>query len=321
MRQPATASRKEKLDYVEEVIKLLGMEDYAEAMVGVPGEGTDAVLLRDCAWLTDNLGLNVEQRKRLTIGVELAARPQLLVFLDEPTSGLDSQTAWSILDLLTTLKQHGQAVLCTIHQPSAPLFQRFDRLLFLAPNGRPAYFGEIGPGCKTLTSYFERNGAAPCPENENPAEWLMETIGCAPGSYSSINWHEVWRGSEELVRVNTELDAMETIPEKTDSTVEVQSGKGPDYWEFAAPFHVQMWECLKRVNLQFWRSPSYIYSKIALTTLTVSQLTRRSRDVADIDRGCSSDWRFTSRTTASKGFRTRLSAYSCWCKLPNKESS
>jgi ABC-type multidrug transport system ATPase subunit len=179
---------------------------------------------------------------------------------------MDSQTAWSILDLLTTLKHHGQAVLCTIHQPSAPLFQRFDRLLFLAPNGRTAYFGEIGPGCKTLTSYFERNGAAPCPEDDNPAEWLMETIGCAPGSHSEIDWPEVWRGSEELVQVRKELDAIETHPGE-----KVSDKKGLEYWEFAAPIHVQMWECLKRVNLQFWRSPSYIYSKIALTTLTVSE--------------------------------------------------
>jgi ATP-binding cassette, subfamily G (WHITE), member 2, PDR len=55
LRQPKTRSRQDKLDYVEEVIKLLGMEEYAGAVVGVPGEG-----------------LNVEQRKRLTIGVELA---------------------------------------------------------------------------------------------------------------------------------------------------------------------------------------------------------------------------------------------------------
>ncbi|KAK0707913.1 ABC transporter CDR4 [Lasiosphaeris hirsuta] len=244
MRQPASATKKEKLDYVEEVIKLLGMGEYAEAVVGIPGEG-----------------LNVEQRKRLTIGVELAARPQLLIFLDEPTSGLDSQTAWSILDLLTTLKQHGQAVLCTIHQPSAPLFQRFDRLLFLAPNGRPAYFGDIGAGCKTLTSYFERNGAKPCPGDGNPAEWLMETIGCAPGSHSDIDWPAVWRESSEL-------DTMEAnLSEKGQATA-TTTHNGPEYWEFAAPYHVQLWECTKRVNAQYWRSPSYIYSKIALTTLT-----------------------------------------------------
>lgn len=60
------------------------------------------------------LGLNVEQRKRLTIGVELAAKPQLLLFLDEPTSGLDSQTSWAICDLMEKLTKNGQAVLCTV---------------------------------------------------------------------------------------------------------------------------------------------------------------------------------------------------------------
>jgi ABC-type multidrug transport system ATPase subunit len=94
LRQPASVSRKEKVAYVDEVIKLLGMEAYADAVFGVPGEG-----------------LSVEQRKRLTIGAELAAKPQLLLFLDEPTSGLDSQTSWSILNLIDTLTKHGQAIL------------------------------------------------------------------------------------------------------------------------------------------------------------------------------------------------------------------
>lgn len=66
----------------------------------------------------------------------MAAKPELLLFLDEPTSGLDSQTAWSILSLLKKLADNGQAILCTIHQPSALLFQEFDRLLFLASGGR-----------------------------------------------------------------------------------------------------------------------------------------------------------------------------------------
>lgn len=59
-----------------------------------------------------------------------------LLFLDEPTSGLDSQTAWAICDLMEQLKNSGQAILCTIHQPSAMLFKRFDRLLFLAEGGK-----------------------------------------------------------------------------------------------------------------------------------------------------------------------------------------
>ena len=68
LRQPPNVSIWEKYDYVEDVIRMLRMEEFAEAIVGVPGEG-----------------LNVEQRKLLTIGVELAAKPKLLLFLDEPT--------------------------------------------------------------------------------------------------------------------------------------------------------------------------------------------------------------------------------------------
>src|SRR6201992_4519109 len=114
LRQPAHIPRAEKLAYVDEVIKLLDMKEYADAVVGVPGEG-----------------LNVEQRKRLTIGVELAAKPELLLFLDEPTSGLDSQTAWTTCALLRKLADHGQAILCTIHQPSALLLQKFDKILLI----------------------------------------------------------------------------------------------------------------------------------------------------------------------------------------------
>lgn len=124
LRQSAEIPREEKLNYVKLVIDMLDMQEFSDAIIGVPGEG-----------------LNVEQRKRLTIGVELAARPQLLVFLDEPTSGLDSQTSWAICDLIEKLTASGQAVLCTIHQPSAMLFQRFDRLLLLAPGGKTVYFG------------------------------------------------------------------------------------------------------------------------------------------------------------------------------------
>jgi ATP-binding cassette subfamily G (WHITE) protein 2 (PDR) len=153
LRQPKSVSRKEKFEFVEDVIKMLNMKDFAEAVVGVPGEG-----------------LNVEQRKLLTIGVELAAKPALLLFLDEPTSGLDSQSSWAIVAFLRRLADNGQAVLATIHQPSAILFQEFDRLLFLAKGGKTVYFGDIGKNSETLLKYFESNGAEKCGENDNPAE-------------------------------------------------------------------------------------------------------------------------------------------------------
>ncbi|OJJ97758.1 hypothetical protein ASPACDRAFT_1858481 [Aspergillus aculeatus ATCC 16872] len=242
LRQPASIPRAEKTAYVEEVIKMLNMEAYAEAVVGVLGEG-----------------LNVEQRKRLTIGVEIAAKPDLLLFFDEPTSGLDSQTAWSICSLMRKLADHGQAILCTIHQPSAILMQEFDRLLFLAKGGRTVYFGELGPNMETLIKYFEDKGSAKCPPNANPAEWMLEVIGAAPGSHADKDWADVWNQSPERTQVRHELAQM-----KAELLQRPPPPQVTGYGEFAMPIWAQFVLCLKRMFQQYWRSPSYIYSKAAM---------------------------------------------------------
>ncbi|KLT39406.1 putative xenobiotic-transporting ATPase [Cutaneotrichosporon oleaginosum] len=252
LRQPKTVSREEKYDYVEQVLKLLEMDAYADAVVGVPGEG-----------------LNVEQRKRLTIGVELVAKPELLLFLDEPTSGLDSQTSWNILMLLRKLTANGQAILCTIHQPSAMLFEQFDRLLFLAKGGKTVYYGEVGEKSHILIDYFERNGAPKCPPGENPAEWMLSAIGAAPGSHTDYDWHQLWLDSPERVAVREELEEIKRerralVPKQNRSD---KSNKAA-YAEFAAPFSLQFLEVLRRVFQQYWRTPSYIWSKIALCVAT-----------------------------------------------------
>jgi ABC-type multidrug transport system ATPase subunit len=72
LRQPRDIPDVEKLRYVDTIIDLLELHDLEHTLVGRPGAG-----------------LSVEQRKRLTIGVELVAKPSILIFLDEPTSGLD----------------------------------------------------------------------------------------------------------------------------------------------------------------------------------------------------------------------------------------
>ncbi|GAQ40768.1 hypothetical protein AtubIFM56815_010776 [Aspergillus tubingensis] len=245
LRQPATTPRKEKLAYVEEVIKMLNMEAYAEAIVGVLGEG-----------------LNVEQRKRLTIGVEIAAKPDLLLFFDEPTSGLDSQTAWSICSLMRKLADHGQAILCTIHQPSAILMQQFDRLLFLAKGGKTVYFGELGQNMETLIRYFEAKGSVKCPPNANPAEWMLEVIGAAPGSHADRDWTEVWNQSPERAQVRLDLAEM-----KQELLQRPPPPRMVGYGAFAMPLWAQFVLCLQRMFQQYWRSPSYIYSKAAMCVI------------------------------------------------------
>ncbi|KAL3463322.1 ABC-2 type transporter-domain-containing protein [Aspergillus heterothallicus] len=242
LRQPKSVSNEEKHKYVEEVIEMLNMQDFADAIVGTPGEG-----------------LNVEQRKLLTIGVELAAKPALLIFLDEPTSGLDSQSSWSICAFLRKLADRGQAVLSTIHQPSAMLFQQFDRLLFLAKGGRTVYFGNIGEESRTLLDYFEANGARACGSSENPAEYILEVIGAGASGKSNQDWPVIWKESTQAKDIQTEIDRIHQ--ERGSASTEEDDNT---HQEYAMPFTSQLWYVTQRVFQQYWREPIYIWAKLIL---------------------------------------------------------
>ncbi|KAJ3454529.1 hypothetical protein MRS44_013129 [Fusarium solani] len=242
LRQPRSVSKKGKYQYVEEVIQMLGMEDFAEAVVGSLGEG-----------------LNVEQRKLLSIGVELAAKPSLLIFLDEPTSGLDSQSSWTICAFLRRLADNSQAVLATIHQPNALLFQTFDHLLFLAQGGKTVYFGDIGPQSRILLDYFARAGGRPCGGQENPAEYILEMV--SGDGASGVDWVEQWNNSSERDRVLAEFDRPNSRPEQA-------SGEGAENdefsHEFALPLYAQFVHVAGRAFKQYFRQPEYIFTKFLL---------------------------------------------------------
>ncbi|KAJ1330820.1 ATP-binding cassette subfamily G (WHITE) member 2 PDR [Microdochium nivale] len=251
LRQPCSVTRADKLRHVDRVVEMLEMDDFVGAVVGVPGQG-----------------LNVEQRKRLTIGVELAADPELLIFLDEPTSGLDSQTSWAICDLIERLTSTGQAVLCTIHQPSALLFQRFDRLLLLVPGGKTVYFGELGENCMTLIKYLERNGAPACPAEANPAEWMLDVVKPPLDGTPGIDWHQVWRESPEYDLVKGEMARLHNLSSNSNEDNNSPPGADSKDKEFAASFGTQFAQVLARTAKHFWRSPTYIWSKMCLVGLS-----------------------------------------------------
>ena len=171
LRGPAKMSLEEKHAYVEEVIDMLEMREIASALIGTPGAG-----------------LSLEKRKRVTIGVELAARPELVIFFDEPTSGLDSDSAYSIVRLMRKLSSAGQSILCTIHQPAAQLILQFDNLLLLAAGGKVAYFGPIGAQAETVLGYFALHGRASEAE-ENPAEYFIDIVN--GNTEKSKDWSDV----------------------------------------------------------------------------------------------------------------------------------
>ncbi len=54
------------------------------------------------------------QRKRVSVAVELLARPSIL-FLDEPSSGLDPATEFQLMTLLRDLADTGCTIVCTTH--------------------------------------------------------------------------------------------------------------------------------------------------------------------------------------------------------------
>jgi ABC-type multidrug transport system ATPase subunit/ABC-type multidrug transport system permease subunit len=238
LRQSRTTPREEKLKYVDTIIDLLEMHDIENTLIGTTGAG-----------------LSVEQRKRLTIGVELVAKPSILIFLDEPTSGLDGQAAFNIVRFLRKLADVGQAVLVTIHQPSAQLFLQFDTLLLLAKGGKTVYFGDIGKNASTLKEYFARYDAA-CPKEANPAEHMIDVVS---GTLSQgKDWNKVWLESPEYNNTTQELDLIisEAAAKEANTT--------DDGHEFAMPLWEQIKLVTRRGNLSIWRNTDYVNNKIAL---------------------------------------------------------
>ncbi|KAF7998651.1 hypothetical protein HF325_006929 [Metschnikowia pulcherrima] len=251
MRRPKSVPDEEKLEYVEQIIKVLDMEEYSDAIVGTPGSG-----------------LNVEQRKKLTIGVELVAKPSLLLFLDEPTSGLDSQSAWSIVQLLKSLAKAGQAILCTIHQPSSTLFEEFDRLLLLRKGGQTVYFGDIGEHSKDIVSYFESHGARECTSAENPAEYILEVIGAGATASTSQNWFDVWQSSHERIDAEKRIDELIGEGKQRAPLAKEDPANSKELrTKYAASIYSEMTHVTWRTALAFWRNPEYIMAKNMLMLL------------------------------------------------------
>ncbi|KAK3714845.1 ATP-binding cassette transporter snq2 [Vermiconidia calcicola] len=250
LRQPYEVPVAEKHAYVEEVLALLEMEDLADAIIGDPTSG-----------------LAVEQRKRVTIGVELAAKPQLLLFLDEPTSGLDSQSAFNIVRFLRKLAAAGQAILCTIHQPNASLFENFDRLLLLQKGGETVYFGDIGKDAQVLRGYFEKYGAY-CPPEANPAEWMLDAIGAGQAArIGDKDWGEIWTDSEEFEETRATITRI-----KEDRIKEAGAENKVEAKEYATPLWHQIKVVNKRQHKAFYRSPNYgftrLYNHVIIALLT-----------------------------------------------------
>ncbi|XP_048137645.1 pleiotropic drug resistance protein 3-like [Rhodamnia argentea] len=233
LRLPAHTDKNTRAEFVAAVLEMIELDDIKGAIVGVPGV----------------TGISTEQRKRLTIAVELVSNPSI-IFMDEPTSGLDARAAAIVMRVVKNIVSTGRTIVCTIHQPSIDIFEAFDELILLKRGGQMIYSGELGEHSNKLIKYFESIPGVPkIKDNYNPATWMLEITSPSLESQLGIDYSVIYKESDQC-RMNQELVRELSLP-----------APGTKETCFSARFPQNSWEqfktCLWKQHLTYWRSPKY----------------------------------------------------------------
>ncbi|KAG0455937.1 hypothetical protein HPP92_023725 [Vanilla planifolia] len=244
LRLPKEVNAEEKIKFVDEVLELVELNIIKDAIVGLPGV----------------TGLSTEQRKRLTIAVELVANPSI-IFMDEPTSGLDARAAAIVMRTVRNTVDTGRTVVCTIHQPSIHIFEAFDELLLLKRGGQVIYFGPLGVNSQKMIEYFEAIPGVPkIKEKYNPATWMLEVSSVAAELRLGMDFAECYKSSA----LNQRIKAMVNDLSKP------AIGSSDLYFPsvYAESFSGQFKACLWKQWWTYWRSPDYNLVRFLFTMFT-----------------------------------------------------
>ncbi|KAJ8767846.1 hypothetical protein K2173_020786 [Erythroxylum novogranatense] len=219
--------------FVEEVMELVELMPLRNSLVGIPGVD----------------GLSTEQRKRLTIAVELVANPSI-IFMDEPTSGLDARAAAVVMRTIRNTVDTGRTVVCTIHQPSIDIFEAFDELLLMKKGGRLIYAGPLGQHSCKLIDYFQSiSGIPQMKEGHNPATWMLEISSPMVEAQLDIDFTEIYVHSD-LYRRNEQLIKELSIPQPGSEDLHFPS-------QYSQSFINQCKACLWKQHWSYWRNSQY----------------------------------------------------------------
>ncbi|KAM0060261.1 putative ABC transporter, AAA+ ATPase domain, ABC-2 type transporter, ABC-transporter [Helianthus debilis subsp. tardiflorus] len=228
--------------FVDEVMDLVELNPIKDALVGLPGVN----------------GLSTEQRKRLTIAVELVANPSI-IFMDEPTSGLDARAAAIVMRTVRNTVDTGRTVVCTIHQPSIDIFEAFDELFLMKRGGQELYVGPVGRHSCELIKYFEAiDGISKIKDGYNPATWMLEVSTTAQELALGVDFTEIYRKSE-LYKRNKALIAELGVPRPGSKDLFYPT-------QYSQPFLVQCIACLWKQRWSYWRNPAYTAVRFVFTT-------------------------------------------------------
>ncbi|GMI82035.1 pleiotropic drug resistance 12, ATP-binding cassette G40, PLEIOTROPIC DRUG RESISTANCE 12 [Hibiscus trionum] len=229
--------------FVKEVMELVEMTPLRQALVGLPGVS----------------GLSLEQRKRLTIAVELVANPSI-VFMDEPTSGLDARAAAIVMRTVRNTVDTGRTVVCTIHQPGIDIFEAFDELLLLKQGGQEIYVGPLGHNSCHLIKYFEGiEGISRIKDGYNPATWMLEVSSTAQEIDLGIDFADLYKNSELHKRTKALIEQLNT-PSPGSKELHFPT-------QYSQSFFSQFLVCLWKQRWSYWRNTSYTAVRFFFTTV------------------------------------------------------
>lgn len=229
--------------FVEQVMDLVELHPLRNALVGLPGVD----------------GLSTEQRKRLTIAVELVANPSI-IFMDEPTSGLDARAAAIVMRTVRNTVDTGRTVVCTIHQPSIDIFEAFDELLLMKRGGQVIYVGPLGERSHKLVEYFEAVPGVPkIKEGYNPATWMLDVSATSVEAQLDVDFAEIYANSD-LYRRNQELIKELSSP---------QPGSKDLYFptQYSQGFLTQCHACFCKQNWSYWRNSRFNAIRFFMTVV------------------------------------------------------
>uniref|UniRef100_A0A2N9IF51 ABC transporter domain-containing protein n=1 Tax=Fagus sylvatica TaxID=28930 RepID=A0A2N9IF51_FAGSY len=149
-------------EFVNEVLETIELDGIKDALVGIPGV----------------TGLSNEQRKRLTIAVELVANPSI-IFMDEPTTGLDARAAAIVMRAVKNVVDTGRTI-----------------LVLLKTGGQLIYSGPLGQHSSRVIEYFEGiPGVTKIRNNYNPATWMLEVTSTSAEAALGLDFAQKYRES------------------------------------------------------------------------------------------------------------------------------